>query len=194
MTDLPKFEDWKAPWEKEGEEFDPAKFDNNAARKYLHNLLSDKARLQASNQTLTTERDELKAKVTEFETKDLSENERLKRENEELRKNPPQVEGKPNVTDILIEKAAEKNLSTDQLNRMRKWIKGDSVEEISAAADEYIAEHYPDGGGDGNQPPRPPTDRPKVATQTGLLDGTPDTPDGHYPDPLKALEALKASR
>ena len=56
-----KFEDWKAPWEKDGSEFDAEK-----AKKLLYNLYGDKESLEAKVKTVTGERDTLKAKVDEL--------------------------------------------------------------------------------------------------------------------------------
>lgn len=77
---MDKFEDWKAPWEKDGSEFDAEK-----AKKLLYNLYRDREDLETRVKTATGERDALKTRVDGLETKGLSELDRLKRENEQLK-------------------------------------------------------------------------------------------------------------
>lgn len=52
MAKLPSFEQWKAPWEASGEEFDAER-----AKRHFYNLLSDKERRDERIVSLTVERD-----------------------------------------------------------------------------------------------------------------------------------------
>jgi hypothetical protein len=151
---LPKYEDWKAPWEEKGEELEP-----EAAKKLIYNLHKDKENLSnkvAEKDTkigeLTTSNEELQGKVDTFETKDLDEAAKLKRENEQLKK---KLEEKPAGPEFDIEKerlriAVAKKLTESQVKRLV----GNTREELEADADAYIQEHGLDKaseeGGDGD--------------------------------------------
>lgn len=138
---LPKYEDWKAPWEEKGEELEP-----EAAKKLIYNLHKDKesaatklAEKDGKIAELTTENGELKSKVDTFETKDLDEAAKLKRENEQLKK---QLEEKPAGPEFDPEKARleialEKGLTVAQAKRLI----GSTKEELETDADAYIEEH-----------------------------------------------------
>jgi hypothetical protein len=136
---LPKYEDWKAPWEEKGEAIDPER-----VKKHLHNLLSDKERLQASVATLTGERDAAQAKVTETERKELTETDRLKAELEDLKKGP-----KPDPLELKRYQLGLKHgLSESQVKRLV----GTTPEELEAdvevlRADLGKPEKDPPGGG-----------------------------------------------
>lgn len=62
MPRLAKYEDWKAPWELKDEDFD-----EEGARKFIYDLLSDKQKLQDRETSVKQERDEARSKVTELE-------------------------------------------------------------------------------------------------------------------------------
>jgi hypothetical protein len=171
VPDKIKFEDWTPPWKDE-------EFDADKAAKLIFNLTQDKASLQESNQTLTTERDGFKSKVTEFETKDLTEVERLKRENEELKKTPPAQAD--DADKIRLELALEKGLTATQARRLT----GSTREELEADADAYIAEHDLGKHDDGKN--KPPPRQPRGKMTSGLGDENEDPED--LSDPAKLIE------
>lgn len=84
MPKMPAFQDWTPPWGEDDEKLDPTK-----VKKLIYNLHVDKETLQGKVADVTTERDGLKTKVEEHESKDLSENEKLKREIEKLKDKAP---------------------------------------------------------------------------------------------------------
>lgn len=57
---LPKFEDWKAPWEKQGEDFDPDK-----GRKFLYSLLQREESALSAKDAADQARADLQAKLDE---------------------------------------------------------------------------------------------------------------------------------
>jgi hypothetical protein len=163
---LPKFEDWKRPWKDE-------EFDAEKAAKLIYNLHRDKEQLTESRDAAITERDELKTKVIEFEEKDLSEVERLRKENERLKDAPAKVatKGQGSSEDALradrLEIALEKGLTKTQAARLV----GSTREELEADADAYIEEHGLAGASgegkqqdDGKEGQAPPSQRAKVTT------------------------------
>jgi hypothetical protein len=151
---LPKFDDWKRPWKDE-------EFDAEKAAKLIYNLHVDKEKLSEARDTAITERDELKTKVTEFEDKDLSEVERLRKQVERLTENPPapKAKGKDETSDLRAERAEialEKGLTLAQAKRLV----GSTADELRADADAYIEEHNL-GSKEGQAPP---SNRAKVTT------------------------------
>lgn len=191
---LPKFEDWERPWK--AEEFDAEK-----AAKLIYNLHKDKYNLSVKIETkdseieeLEGERDELETKVTAFEEKDLTEVQRLQRENERLRNGEGKTKEKPKAAskgdDLTAEKyriALEKGLSAADARRLV----GETVEELEADADAFLEEHGTgsakgdDGeknGGKGGQ--APPSQRPKVKVKTGTAGDEADPDEGLDPGAL----------
>jgi ribosomal protein L12E/L44/L45/RPP1/RPP2 len=165
---LPKFDDWKRPWKDE-------EFDAEKAAKLIYNLHVDKEKLTESKSTVTTERDEALAakkaaedKVAALEDKDLPEIERLRKENERLKADPPapKKETAANADDFDIEKARleialDKGLTKAQVKRLA----GSTMDELVADADAYIEEHgLSTDAGKGGQ--APPSQRAKVTTAT----------------------------
>lgn len=155
---LPKFEDWTPPWGEE--ECDPAK-----AARLIYNLHADKERLQTRLTESDQAREEAQAKITEHETKDLSELERVQRELAELKAAPPKTD---DTALARYEIALDKGLTRAQAKRLV----GASREELSADADAYIEEHGLNGERDGE---RPPSRRPQPRLSTGLDTGDNDT-------------------
>jgi hypothetical protein len=166
MSDFPKFEDWTPPWGK-----DEAEFDADKAKKRIYDLLKDKH--NTKERVATLENDELQTKVTEFEEKDLSEVEKLRKENERLKNGDAPTKPKVQSTDDLradrLEIALEKGLSKAQAARLV----GTTREELEADAEAYIEEHglrpasgdgEENNGGSGGQ--APPSQRAKVRTGT----------------------------
>lgn len=163
---LPKFEDWKRPWQ-DGE------FDAEKAAKLIYNLHVDKEKLSEARDAAVSDKDKVtkdlekaQAKVTEFEEKDLSEAEKLRRENERLKaaKDAPATtpSGDADLRADRLEIALEKGLTKAQAARLV----GKTRAELEADADAYIEEHNLAGsgenGGKGGQ--APPSQRPQVRT------------------------------
>lgn len=121
---LPKFEDYKAPWEvnSDGSDVpeDEQEVDTVSLKKYLHNLLSDKDRLQGTIVTLTSERDEAQEKVKEIERKDESELDRIKRENAELQKKIDEKPPGDDVEKLRLEAALEAGLPRKHIGRLNR--------------------------------------------------------------------------
>jgi hypothetical protein len=148
---LPKFEDYKAPWEtKDGKDVpeEEQQIDQAQLKKYLYGLQSDKERAQTARDEVTKERDELKTKADEAAREGETELDRIKRENAELKAAADKV---PAVSrEALIYKVAlEKGLSADQATRLR----GDTEEDLSADADVLLKSwgasgKEPEGEGD----------------------------------------------
>lgn len=167
---LPKFEDWKRPWKEE-------EFDAEKAAKLIYNLHKDKEALAEAKTTLTTERDALQTKVTEFEDKDLSEVEKLRKENERLKNGTgPKPEPKAPAADgddlekARLEIALEKGLTLKEAKRLA----GSTREELESDADDYLEEtgRGATGGEDGSKSggkegQAPPSIRAQVTPKTG---------------------------
>lgn len=178
MPDEVKFEDWTPPWGADDE-----KLDIDKVKKLIFGHTQDKAKLQASNASLTKERDEANQKVKDFETKDLSEVDRLKRENEELKSKS--AAPADDLRADRLEVALEKGLTAAQARRLS----GSTREELEADADSYIEEHgigKGDGEGEG-----PPSNRPRGRLTTGL-GGNDEAPDEL--DPAKLGDQLPPRR
>lgn len=125
---LGSFDDYKAPWEVEGEDVDPDKI-----KKHYYNLLKDLERKDDQIEIVTGERDGLKSKVDEFETKDLSEVERLKRENEQLKSKTPEGDDLENAR---LRLALRHGLTEKQANRLQ----GSTAEELEADVPDLLEE------------------------------------------------------
>jgi hypothetical protein len=144
---LPKFEDYKAPWEIDLKEGDEPTFDFEKGKKYLYGVLSDKEKAQkerddvkAELSTVTTERDTLKsekeAKAPEGET----EVQRLTRERDEARENERKAreakpkEGEKTAAELRLEVALDMGLTAVQAKRLQ----GNTKEELEADAKDLL--------------------------------------------------------
>jgi len=121
MAKLPKFEDWTPPW-KDGE------FDAEKAAKFIYNLERDKETLTTEKAQISTERDELRTKVDEFESKDLSEVQKLQRKIEQLEAAKPTEDPKAALKTARLELAVKHSLSLEEANRLQ----GETPEELEA--------------------------------------------------------------
>lgn len=176
MAKLPPFDEWKRPWQ-EGE------FDAEKAAKLIYNLHKDKETRSERIAELEGEKTELEGKVEEYETKDLSEIDRLKRENEKLRtgEKPKEKPAGGSGDDLRAERleiALDKGLTKTQAARLV----GTTREELEADADAYIEEHGLGGGDGGKGGQAPPSQRPKAKVKTGHKQG------GDDPDPDEDLD------
>lgn len=172
-------EDWKAPWEGEGKEIDPAR-----AKIFAHKLLVRAESLETELASERAKTSELQTKVTAFETKDMTEIERLKHELEEARK-APKGSDKTSL-DAILEVAAEDkvNLTPAQMRAAAKRVSGSTFEELLADAREFIEES---GWAKApTDPPASPARRPR-SVSTGLVD---DKVESIETDPAKIFASL----
>lgn len=141
MPKLPKFEEWQAPWVKNGTEFNA-----ETAAKLIYDKTLD---LEKANDAhaekltqLTTENTGLKTKVNEFEKAGETAAEKTAREAAEAATKAQEkaVADATKTTDLKIarlEVAVEKGLTADDMKR----IVGSTKEELLADADAFIAEY-----------------------------------------------------
>jgi hypothetical protein len=184
---FPKFEEWQAPWEKSKTDFDAEK-----AKSLVYSLSKEIAETKERHATqladVETERDTLKTKVEEHETKDLSEVERLKRENERLKDAQTQAKAKPDKSDLTVarlELALEHGLTKDQARRLI----GETAEELAADA-KVLVEQF--GGQSAGAAGKPPSQKPAAKNlHSGLGD---DGDDMDASTPAEALKLLSARR
>jgi hypothetical protein len=183
---FPKFEEWQAPWEKNGTEFDA-----ETAKKLvysLHKEIADsKDRHTAALADVTAERDTLKSKVEEHETKDMSEVDRLKRENERL-KEAKATEPKDDLAVARLELALEHGLTKDQARRLI----GETAEELAADAKVFAEQVSAKDGAAGGG--KPPSNRATGRNLHSGLGGDDGELDDTASDPASALKILPARR
>lgn len=195
MPDLPKFDEWTAPWEKEGAE----PFDADKAKRLVYNALSGqekaKAKAKESSEALTvveTERDEALESVKTLEEKGLNATQLLELENRRLKEakdSKPSATPKGDDGDKLeaarLRIALRKGLTEAQAARLH----GSTEDELSEDADAYIEEHGITSGGDGKGDDKggdkPPTNRPASNLKSSLGDTGDKDKSGEYVDPSK---------
>ena len=132
MPKLAKLEDWTAPWETEtgtDQEIDKARL-----KKYLHNLLSDKEKLQESVAEKDTKITDLQGKVDAKAREGESEMDKLKRENKELQDKIAAGVSDNDPRLLRLEVAMDKGLTAAQAKRLV----GNTKEELETDADELI--------------------------------------------------------
>lgn len=153
-TELPKLDEWKAPWEVDADGNDiPAddqEIDAAKLKKYLHGLLSDKSRLRAQVDETTAEAEELQQKLADAKspedlTKLQEENARLVRERDEA-KQKSSNSADADLRALKLEIALDKGLTKRQAARLV----GKTKEELEEDADALIAEFGGRGTGDQN--------------------------------------------
>lgn len=157
--ELPKLEDWKAPWEVDADGKDipeeDQKIDAAKLKKYLHGLLSDKNRFAARADEASEKADELEKKLAE--ATDPKELEKLQGEVKKARDEAAAAkeEAKKGANALKWEVALEKGLTKTQAKRLV----GSTREELEADADELIAEFGTKGkGGKGDDEGEPDDD------------------------------------
>lgn len=193
---LPKLDDWLAPWEtgQDGKALpaEEQKIDADRLKKYLHGLLSDKERLQATVTTVTEERDTLQSKVDEAAREGETETDRLKRELAEAQaKAGKSTEESAEQRALKLEVALEKGLTLVQAKRLV----GGTKEELEADADELVKSFGGSGkaadedgkGGDASEDDDAPLPRRQPRRLSNS--GDPDPDDGEI-DVEKALERI----
>lgn len=143
---LPKFEDWKAPWEVDLNEGDDPTFDFEKGKRYLYAILSDKEKLQAKVETITAEKADVQTKLDEKLREGESESDRLKRENDELKAQAAKV-GEVDVEKLKLQVALDKGLTAFQAKRLV----GSTTEELEADADEILQNMAPAKNGENEE-------------------------------------------
>lgn len=188
---FPKFEDWKAPWEESGEEFDAAKAkkriydlskDKHSQGERIQSLRTEVSDLKDERDDLTDERDALAAsKGTKESTSTEGDDDKVAKavaaalaaagikpkSTKEQRKEAEQAdEGGFDIEKARLEIALEKGLTKAQAARLV----GTNAEELAADADAYMEEHglsgASEGGNGGEEGQAPPSQRAKVRTGT----------------------------
>lgn len=164
---LPALEDWHAPWELDAdkkiiEDEEAQVVDKGRLKKYLYGLLKDKEKLQSSVSTLTTERDEAREKIAEKEREGESEVDRLKRENAELKANPPKasIDDDPEV--LRLKAALEVGLSAKHVGRLNRDLK--TFDELVEDAKELQASFGGHSTTEGEGEEETPRARPRRAS------------------------------
>lgn len=151
---LPKFEDWKAPWEVSLKEGDEPTFDFVKGKQYLYNVLADKERLQGQVTERDTKITDLESKIAEKAREGETETQRLTRERDEAVKAAEKAKadaGKDSVETLKMRVAIKKGLNEFQMKRLQ----GSTIEELEADADEVLANFKgsktDDDGGEGDE-------------------------------------------
>lgn len=126
MGKLPKFEDWTPPWKDD-------EFDAEKAKKLIYNLERDKETLTTEKAQVSGERDELKTKVDEIESKDMTEVQRLQRELEAAKATPPE-DTEARLENARLTLALEHGLSVKQAKRLS----GSTPDELAADVPELL--------------------------------------------------------
>lgn len=119
MAKLPKFEEWTPPWG------DDDNFDAEKAKKYIYNLSRDKETLEADKAQISQDKSDLATKVEEYESKDLSEVDRLKRELEKAQ-SAPKEDTEARLENARLRLALDNGLTAKQAARLR----GETAEEL----------------------------------------------------------------
>ncbi len=140
MTKLAKIEDWKAPWEKDLKDGDEAKIDPDQLKKYLHGLLSDKEKAQERLTEAGTELETFKTAATEAARKGESADAKRDRELAEANARADKAEKAASEV-IRLRVALTKGLTESQAKRLQ----GETEEELSADADDYLKDLKPAG-------------------------------------------------
>lgn len=171
---LPKFDEYKAPWEidstgadiaEDEQQLDPAKL-----KKYLHGLLSDKEKLQTKNATLIGERDEIKTKYDELARKDETDTDKVKRERDEAIQ-AAKAEGSLEALKLDVALDIE-GVSAKEAKTLAKRLSGTTREELEADAKELVevlglGKKAGDEGDEGDEPEVTPGSRPRRPVAAG---------------------------
>lgn len=139
---LPKFEEFKAPWEVDSNgnpiEADKQEVDPEKLKKHLWNVLSDKEKAQTARDTalqqvgtLTTERDTLKAAADQKSQEGLTEIQKLQQSIEGLTKRAEQAEFDKTRVEVLT-----KNKIKPEAHSL---LQGKTLAELEASAANLVA-------------------------------------------------------
>lgn len=181
---VPKIEDYKAPWEIDASgnpvPDDDQNVEKDRLKKYIHGLLVDKERLQTTVTTITGERDTLKTEIETKKREGESEEARIKRENEELKKKLEDA-GKTSIETMRLRAALKAGLSAEHVDRLI----GTTMEELEADAETLKKSFGSNGKSD--ETDGGPRGRPRPVRTAG--DPDPDAGDTTF-DLDKAVAAV----
>lgn len=135
VNKLPAYEDWKAPWESDGGEFNA-----EVAKKLIYNLTSDRSERDLTISSLRAEARDTKKQLDELQTSGLSDLEKAQKELEALRAAPPEDEA-TKLENLRLRVALDKGLSGKQL----RYLSGATEEELNTNADDILSDF---GGGE----------------------------------------------
>lgn len=164
---LPKFEEFKAPWETDAGDVE---IDKARLKKYIYNVLSDKENANTKVTEVTTERDKLQAAVDEVARKDETETQRLQRENKEL---ADKLAAKPvgeSTETLKLRVALKLGLSETQAKRLV----GSTQEELEADAEDLLKSFGSEGTAPEGEDEAPV--RRTVRRHSNPADPDPDAP------------------
>jgi hypothetical protein len=191
---MPKFEDWKAPWEVktvDGTEVDiPADeqdIDQEKLKKYLYDLQADKVKFRNQLTDATTRAEELEGKLSAAKSP-----EDLQKVQDELAqaikdRDAANEKAKGSADALKWEVALDKGLT----KTMAKRLVGTTREELEADAEDLLKEfgHTGEGEGEGvRQGPR------RRMNNAGDPNPDPRPDDDVEVDPAKVVEAYFARR
>lgn len=147
--ELPKFEDFLAPWErdKDGKKLDePAEIDPVALKKHLYNLLSDKHRLQETVVDKDTEIAQAKDQLREAQTANENEEQRRTREAAEAKTASDEANAalleRANAADKLEVALAVPGISAERARVLAKRLLGKDEKAWKASASEIVEDGF----------------------------------------------------
>jgi hypothetical protein len=194
---LPKYEDWKAPWEvdadgkavpEEDQQFDAAR-----ARKRIYDLLSDRERAQVALEETTERAEETEKKLAE--ATDPKALEDLRAEAQAARAEAAAAKKGGGLTALKFEIALEKGLTKRQALRLV----GETRDELEEDADELLEDlggssrSHEEGGDDGR--PRIEPRRSPRGSGRNSSDPDPDADPGKKdPTPEEVMKDYMARR
>lgn len=149
-----KFEDWKAPWEAEGQELDPER-----VKRLVYDLRVDRETMQDRVTAITQERDQLKDEVDSKKREGESELDAARREKAELQKRLEQA-GQASVETLKLRAALKVGLGEEHVKRLV----GTTAEELEADAKSLKESFGATGKSEEKEPPR---GRPRPRTTPG---------------------------
>lgn len=194
---LPKLDEWKAPWEVDGDgkdiPEDEQEIDKPRLKKYLHGLLSDKINIRKSLDDQTQRVQELEAEIEK--ATDPKQLEKLQEQVATLRKerDDAAAKAKGSADALKWEIALDKGLTKTQAKRLV----GTTREELEADADELLASWGHQGKG-GNEEEGGEGETIRRAPRRNLTNsGDPDPGAGKgekEPNPDDVVKAYFATR
>jgi hypothetical protein len=128
---LPKFEDWLAPWEVDGDGKkldEPAEIDPARLKKHLYNLLSDKTRLQETVADKDTELAGKDEALKDLQRQHENEDQRREREQKEREKHFEALEKRDRErakVDAIAEHFEDQGITSAQARKLAKRVSGD---------------------------------------------------------------------
>jgi hypothetical protein len=187
---LPKFEDYKAPWEvnSDGEDIpeDEQQLDPAKLKKFLHGLLGDKARLQTTVTTVTGERDDLKTQLDAKTREGEGDEQKRQREHDDAVK---AAGAAGDLKALKLEVALDiEGITPKQAKRLAARLTGNTREELESDA-EGLVEDFGLGkaASKEDEEPAQPGGKPRRLRAAG--DPDPDTKDAPPAD-MKSVNEL----